>query len=659
MNASFDLVKMKTKPFYILNFAVTKLNMRFIFALILFQLFTLISAQTAPPTENAIVKESVQLDNAYKANDEYAIAKSYEQLGNEYLKNGNYLKAEEFYTKAKLLYEKLKKKQDKSRVSRLLAKSQEAQNKISQAIKNYGDAGNNSIPVAETPATNPIETSTEDVEKQIPDKKDINGKLKKEESEFGYINKINLNDANRLKDNSNLDKNIDLLENNIKLLENEKAKNPSIKSELGEAYQQLANIQIQQNNIPQAIESFNSAYNISTTATGASSIGNQLTDVYVSSGQYDEAIKVQKKILERKDIQQNTDLKIKQIQNLAEVYLKNDNDEKALLLLQESYDLSIKNHKTKASKDCIEAMAIIYQKRGNTQKIISLYKQYLSNLEELIKNDVDIVDTKLIAITEEKIAQLEAEKKLKDQLIRKKNTFNYVLIFASTILFGLLLFIIKTLNSIKVKNKKIELQSLRREMNPHFVFNSLNSINNYIAQNDELAANKYLSAYSNLMRSTMENSNKDFISLSTELQLLKRYLDLEQLRFLDKFNYTITVDENIDCDTTEIPNMLVQPQVENAIWHGLRYKETKGLLQLSFVLHDKQLLVKIQDDGIGFTKSQLLKTKNQQSHNSIGIKNTLNRITLLNELYNKKITYNSTELLKPNEGTMVKICFDI
>ena len=161
------------------------------------------------------------------------------------------------------------------------------------------------------------------------------------------------------------------------------------------------------------------------------------------------------------------------------------------------------------------------------------------------------------------------------------------------------------------------------------------------------------------MRSTMENSNKDFISLSTELELLKRYLDLEQLRFSDKFSYTISVDENIDCDTTEIPNMLIQPQVENAIWHGLRYKETKGLLQLDFVLHNKQLLIKIEDDGIGFTKSQLLKTKNQQSHNSIGIKNTQNRITLLNNLYSKNISYKTTELLTPNEGTLVKISFDI
>ena len=632
--------------------------MRFIITLILFQLLTVVVAQTAPPKENAIVKESVQLDNAYKTNDEYAIAKSYEQLGNEYLKNGNYLKAEEFYAKAKLIYEKLKKKQDKSRVSRLLAKSQEAQNKISQAIQNYEDAGSDDFGIAETPSSNSNESNIEDIEKPTTDKKDINGKLK-QETAFGYFNQINLNDVNRLKNNSNLDKNVDLLENNIKLLEDEKAKNPSIQTELGETYQQLGNIQMQQNNIPQAIESYNNAYNTSITASGASSIGNQLTNVYISTGQFDEAIKVQKKILERKDIQQNTDLKIKQIQNLADVYLKNDDDEKALLLLQESYDIAIKNHKTKASKDCIEAMAVIYQKRGNTQKIISLYKQYLSNLEDLINNDVEIVDTKLIAITEEKIAQLEAEKKLKDQLIRKKNTFNYVLIFASTILFGLLLFIIKTLNSIKIKNKKIELQSLRREMNPHFVFNSLNSINNYIAQNDELAANKYLSAYSNLMRSTMENSNKDFISLSTELELLKRYLDLEQLRFSDKFSYTISVDENIDCDTIEIPNMLIQPQVENAIWHGLRYKETKGLLQLDFVLHNKQLLIKIEDDGIGFTKSQLLKTKNQQSHNSIGIKNTKNRVTLLNNLYSKNISYKTTELLTPNEGTVVKISFDI
>ncbi|MBK8674700.1 MAG: hypothetical protein IPN93_17435 [Bacteroidetes bacterium] len=105
----------------------------------------------------------------------------------------------------------------------MLAKSQEAQNKISQAIQNYEDAGSDDFGIAETPSSNSNESNIEDIEKPTTDKKDINGKLK-QETAFGYFNQINLNDVNRLKNNSNLDKNVDLLENNIKLLEDEKAK---------------------------------------------------------------------------------------------------------------------------------------------------------------------------------------------------------------------------------------------------------------------------------------------------------------------------------------------------------------------------------------------------------------------------------------------------
>src|SRR5690606_8044406 len=139
---------------------------------------------------------------------------------------------------------------------------------------------------------------------------------------------------------------------------------------------------------------------------------------------------------------------------------------------------------------------------------------------------------------------------------------------------------------IKTKNKEIALQSLRREMNPHFIFNSLNSVNHFIAQNNELEANKFLTSYSNLMRNTMENSNKDFVTLSNEISNLKKYLELEHLRFRDKFDYKISVDDNLDPDSTWLPNMIIQPHLENAIWHGLRYKEQKGLLTLNFNLVD-------------------------------------------------------------------------
>lgn len=213
---------------------------------------------------------------------------------------------------------------------------------------------------------------------------------------------------------------------------------------------------------------------------------------------------------------------------------------------------------------------------------IDLYHRFLADLEGLIEADSTLVDTRIFRVTEEKIARLEKEKDLKDELIREKNTFNYVLIFSLSLLLLLLFLIVKSLYSIKNKNRKIALQSLRREMNPHFIFNSLNSVNQFIAQNNELEANKYLSSYSRLMRSTMENSNKDFIPLGKELALLKEYLALEQLRFSDKFTYRIDVDEDLDVDTCLVPNMLIQPQLENAVWHGLRYKPEKGLLQVSF-----------------------------------------------------------------------------
>ena len=113
-------------------------------------------------------------------------------------------------------------------------------------------------------------------------------------------------------------------------------------------------------------------------------------------------------------------------------------------------------------------------------------------------------------------------------------------------------------------------------MNPHFIFNALNSVNGYIAKNDERKANRYLSDFSILMRAVLENSEKDFIPLNKEIELLQLYLKLEHSRFSDKFSYDIQIDSQVKITEFNIPPMLLQPYVENAIWHGLRYKEEIG-----------------------------------------------------------------------------------
>ena len=115
------------------------------------------------------------------------------------------------------------------------------------------------------------------------------------------------------------------------------------------------------------------------------------------------------------------------------------------------------------------------------------------------------------------------------------------------------------------------------------------------------------------MRTVLEHSKQDFVPLSAELEVLKRYLSLEHIRFNDQFDYTFTVDDNIELDRIVIPPMLVQPYIENAIWHGLRYKKEKGNLVVSFAdFNEESIRIRIEDDGIGRAESKRIKTKNQK-----------------------------------------------
>jgi LytS/YehU family sensor histidine kinase len=193
-------------------------------------------------------------------------------------------------------------------------------------------------------------------------------------------------------------------------------------------------------------------------------------------------------------------------------------------------------------------------------------------------------------------------------------------------------------------------------MNPHFIFNSLNSINQFIANNNELAANQYLTRFSTLMRRVMENSKDDFVLFSKEAELLENYLQLEKSRFPDKFDYSIRIDDAILADEdAHIPGMLVQPHLENAIWHGLRYIDEPGFLQLSFTKKGNNVEVIIEDNGIGIAESKRMKTENQKKRSGRGISNTMERIRILNELYDQHIKCTVEDKSAPGRGVKVML----
>src|SRR6185295_7264690 len=167
---------------------------------------------------------------------------------------------------------------------------------------------------------------------------------------------------------------------------------------------------------------------------------------------------------------------------------------------------------------------------------------------------------------------------------------------------------------------EIRMTALRSQMNPHFIFNSLNSIQHFITTKEKEEALNYLSKFSKLIRQILENSRENTVSIANELQLLQLYVQLEQLRFSNKFTYHLHTDEELDIENTEIPPLLIQPYVENAILHGLVSKNGNGELNLSFEKKNGALICKVEDNGIGRKQSAMLLEKKESKHKSLGIK---------------------------------------
>ena len=203
---------------------------------------------------------------------------------------------------------------------------------------------------------------------------------------------------------------------------------------------------------------------------------------------------------------------------------------------------------------------------------------------------------------------------------------------------------------------ELELQSLRSQLNPHFMFNSLNSIQTLIMKEQTDKSQSYLSRFARLLRMLLDNADKPFVSLGKEIELLQLYLSLESLRVPD-MQYSISTDPVLDTDQILIPNMILQPYVENAIWHGLSHKETDKQLQIRIFRENGTINYEIEDNGVGRKKAGELKSLFRKQHQSKGMELLSKRIELLNREYSSFIQTEVSDVLKNKEvaGTLVSI----
>ncbi|PBQ31242.1 hypothetical protein CNR22_05500 [Sphingobacteriaceae bacterium] len=211
----------------------------------------------------------------------------------------------------------------------------------------------------------------------------------------------------------------------------------------------------------------------------------------------------------------------------------------------------------------------------------------------------------------------------------------------------------------KVEMSKIELKALRSQMNPHFIFNSLNSIQHYIFTTKGDEAIKFLNKFARLVRIILNNSERPTVTVSDDLEALKLYLELEQMRFEDKFEYEIIVEDSVDVDYDIMPPLLMQPYVENAILHGLNPASYKGKLTIRLSSENNFLICTIADNGIGREKaSEIRRTMPVKKYKSLGMKITEDRLKILNEINNSQLSVTVTDLKDANNnslGTQVRL----
>jgi tetratricopeptide (TPR) repeat protein len=340
--------------------------------------------------------------------------------------------------------------------------------------------------------------------------------------------------------------------------------------------------------------------------------------------------------------------------NLGTIYRDIGKTELALKYYARSIDESMKEDDAYNLYWVYKDMSDMYLSKGDTSKAYKYYVLYNKYNDSYLKN------SNVQGMTDAKI-RYEAEARNKElELLSLRIKNQRLIIYGSAGLFilSVALFILvlsrakinskRRMSEMRRKISEITQANLRQQMNPHFIFNTLNSIQYYMYQHDKLATNNYLTKFSSLMRKVLENSQHTSVPLRDELDALNLYLELEKIRFKDKFDYEIVVEEDIDPILYKIPTMLIQPYVENSICHGLVPSEEKGLVKVDLKLKKSYIQCVIEDNGIGRDAAQA-RSAHKKNHRSIGTQIVNSRLDLVNALYGTELKTIYTDL-KDQDG---------
>jgi len=410
----------------------------------------------------------------------------------------------------------------------------------------------------------------------------------------------------------------------------------------------LGNLYRDEDNIEKAINSYNEALLLMERIDNKKGVANARTNIgiaAVSNSEYDKALEqleVTRPIYVNLDDDNNLSIVDK---NLGTIAFKKGHIQEAITYLKSSVHLGYKAENPKTTHEALEELTAVYFSKKDyknaylIQKEANQVESQFSSLDQ--KQEIVRLETKYIYEKEKIILQsaFEKDQALAQQEIKRQRSLKRVYLWVIGIIAMILafsFFLWKQKEKAETQKKEADFQKeiattklkmFRAQMSPHFIFNTLNSIRDYVLKNDKEAASNYLSKFAKVMRQTLKNSRIDEISLEQEIEFLRAYMNLEKQRLNNSFDYIIDVDKRIAIDNILIPPLLLQPFVENSIWHGLSKKEGRGLISINFSKKNNLLLCTLDDNGIG------LKNKTS-SKDSLGLHITQSRLDVLNKLKN-------------------------
>lgn len=334
------------------------------------------------------------------------------------------------------------------------------------------------------------------------------------------------------------------------------------------------------------------------------------------------------------------------------IYLKQNNFREARIYLNKALKISEQLGSLERTRDVNKKLSELYEKIGDWKASINHYKKFILARDSMINvgKNRKILQLEMNHKVEKMQDSLLAEQKLQASLSDNREKSRNIIIGGLLILFalsGILLYYRNQRKKLMVNKHilEVEMKALRAQMNPHFIFNSLNSIYNFIQVNDNKNASTFIVKFSKLIRLILENSNHQLITLAEEIAVLDLYLSLEVDRLQKKFRYAINVDDELNPETILIPPLIFQPYVENSIWHGMQSLEKEGLIEINFSKVDTLLHCTITDNGAGI---------NPQPHGekkSLGTSITEQRLEVLNQWRQTKGSVKINNIKDENSGS--------